>query len=230
VSIGEKIRYNLRPLFGFVLKTLERIGIKPIRYEKMFGLGISGTVEGRQEQEWYNSYHVTNKNRVKFEAQRLADIIKKLSPKSVLELGCGFGYMLNVVQKSTGAKCTGVDMQKNAITLGEKLYPKLNLICDNCSDYRPKNNFDVVMTSSFLAYTNKKTTKICIDSCAPVTKYFVICETVGRHLTNRQYMLAVSGYNYHNYDKMMEHNGFSKVAEILPEGDDIRTILVYEKN
>ena len=67
----------------------------------------------RQKHESKNPIQQALLSRFKGEAVRLA---KRVAPATVLEVGCGEGYMLDVVERAgLGAELTGVDISEPAI-------------------------------------------------------------------------------------------------------------------
>lgn len=52
----------------------------------------------------------------------------KLQPQSILDVGCGEGFILEKLrEKKIGKKLTGIDFSKRAIEIGKKLHPCLSL-------------------------------------------------------------------------------------------------------
>jgi ubiquinone/menaquinone biosynthesis C-methylase UbiE len=63
-------------------------------------------------------------------ADPCVDVIEKyrISPKSILEIGCSSGYRLNALSKAfNNCKCTGIDASNKAIIDGRKHYSQLDL-------------------------------------------------------------------------------------------------------
>ncbi|WP_109299871.1 bifunctional 2-polyprenyl-6-hydroxyphenol methylase/3-demethylubiquinol 3-O-methyltransferase UbiG [Aquimarina sp. AU474] len=84
----------------------------------------------------------------KYELKALGNV----SGKSILHLQCHFGQD-TLSWSRMGAKCTGVDISENAITLAKELNSELeldaNFVCCNVLDTSLyiKNQFDIVFTS-----------------------------------------------------------------------------------
>lgn len=55
-----------------------------------------------------------------FLQKNLVDTINKLSPKTIVDLGCGEGYYTDAVQTGTGAQTYGIDISKAAVKYAAK--------------------------------------------------------------------------------------------------------------
>src|SRR5260221_10750543 len=56
------------------------------------------------------------------------DIIKKINPDKILDVGCGEGYTLEKLRKKgIGKKLEGIEYLQEAIDLGHKLHPNIKI-------------------------------------------------------------------------------------------------------
>jgi trans-aconitate methyltransferase len=219
-----------RSVLGFGLRVAEGMGIGAKKYECLYDLETDKLVNGKASSAWLGSYYGDNKFVIKKRSVRLAREIAKLRPKTILELGCGFGYVLNEVSKKTHVECNGIDMQKNAIALGSGMFPGIKLEVANCLKHVPDKKYDVVFTSSFFSYTNEAIARKCIERYARFAKTIVICEVVAKNLNCGQYFETRISNRNHDYYSMLKKAGFDVIKEIKPDSIDCRTILIARKH
>lgn len=100
--------------------------------------------------------------------------IKNLKIESVLDVGCGEGFTLNKLKENNiGKKHEGVDYAKEAIVIGSKLYPKLNLHQGNIYDLKYKDNsFDLVICSEVLEHLENP--QKALKELARVSKKYLV--------------------------------------------------------
>lgn len=78
----------------------------------------------------------------------------KLRPRSILDVGCGEGFILEKLRESKiGEELVGIDFSKDAIQIGKGLHPKLSLKVGSIYDipFKP-NSFDLVICSEVLEH------------------------------------------------------------------------------
>jgi SAM-dependent methyltransferase len=100
------------------------------------------------------NYKANNKiyNREYF---KIVDLIKttKITPKNILEIGCGTGIKLDFMRKElkTLKNCIGIDLSKKAIKYGKKNFTSIKLYKMSSLDiYKIKKKFDLVICGFFL--------------------------------------------------------------------------------
>jgi len=81
-------------------------------------------------------------------------VLKPIDVKKVLDVGCGEGFTLNKFQEEgIGEKLTGIDYSDDALELGAKIYPQLELKKGDIYDIKEKNNsYDLVIATEVLEH------------------------------------------------------------------------------
>lgn len=100
----------------------------------------------------------------------LLKIIKRENPKSILDVGCGEGFTLDMLQKNKiGKKIIGIDNSKESIRIGKILFPKVKI--EHASIYDipfPDNSFDLVICTEVLEHL--KTPSLAIEEVKRVSR------------------------------------------------------------
>lgn len=82
---------------------------------------------------------------------KIADFIKFHIPpgKSVLEIGCGTGFLLNALSPQKGV---GIDISNEMIRISSEKYPHLKFINADVLDYELEDKFDYIVISDTICY------------------------------------------------------------------------------
>ncbi len=79
--------------------------------------------------------------------------LKKLSPKSILELGAGFGRISTLLDKLTNVDFTLVDINKKAVGILEKKFPRRKIIEKEVNDFSfEKDKYDLIVAVELLVH------------------------------------------------------------------------------
>ena len=100
-------------------------------------------------------------NKVHPHRRVLVELIHDFKPKSVLELGCGYGQNLfNIKTAMPSVSVTGIDIDETRIKEGIETY-KIDLsVGDILKVDFPKDSFDVVMTDAVYLMINMTTDEV----------------------------------------------------------------------
>lgn len=103
-----------------------------------------------------NKYFARNKDFYSNNSKNyiISDLFRttKIAPKSILEIGCANGIMLDQYQKQSNAKfCHGIDLSPKAIKDGKKRFKNIKLsVLSSLKIDRIKNNYDLIVCGFFL--------------------------------------------------------------------------------
>lgn len=80
--------------------------------------------------------------------------VKRLSPRTILDAGCGEGFTLEKLRENNiGQTLTGIDFSESAIQIGHKVHPQLILKKGSIYEIPFKTNqFDLVMCTEVLEH------------------------------------------------------------------------------
>lgn len=86
--------------------------------------------------------------------QTLIREVDKVHPQSILDVGCGEGFILeNLRQKKIGKELTGIDFSAHAIEIGKKLHPKISIQHGNIYNLPfPADSFDLIICCEVLEH------------------------------------------------------------------------------
>lgn len=131
---------------------------------------------------------------------------------NILDVGCGYGRILNELYRNGFKNLTGVDFSEEMIKRGLKLYPHLNLIKNNGDDLPfPDNEFDAVILVGVLTsnITNKEQENLIKEISRVLKKNGVFYVS--------DFLLNNDERNLKRYAKYKDEYGIYGVFK-LPEG------------
>lgn len=122
------------------------------------------------QNEYWNSVAEEKKFTTVLDAELFSKYVAKGS--AILDVGCGYGRILNELAESGFTDLTGVDSAENMIKRGLREYPNLNLIANpDGSMPFPDNSFDAVILFGVLTCVpNNESQKSLLESIKRVLK------------------------------------------------------------
>lgn len=75
------------------------------------------------------------------------NILKNISGKKVLDIGCGFGSLVNFLQnQDPSLEVLGIDQHEPSVTAGQQRFPKANIhLSSGPLDEMPEQSFDTII-------------------------------------------------------------------------------------
>ncbi len=155
------------------------------------------------------------------------DLLNFLKPKrgeKILDLGCGTGYLTNLIAES-GADVTGIDSSEEMINLAKQNYPTLKFELMNAADFNFNEKFDAVFSNAVLHWVLKKEEAVsCVYKNFKKGGRFILemggKENVKKVISILRKVLAENGFKSNSelamwyfpsigeYSSLLENNGF----------------------
>lgn len=158
--------------------------------------------------------------RHKFEA---GIIKKKVKGKSVLEIGCWTGQILSVFENE--AKCTGLDIDKDAISFAKKYRKGFYVLGSALKLPFKKETFDVVIMSHLLEHLPLGSENIAISEAARVLKKrgLLALSVPSSHILSvimdpAYFLLGHRHYSQKQLMSLLKENNF-KIEKIISYGN-----------
>lgn len=134
----------------------------------------------------------------------MVDYIHSLNPEKVLEVGCGYGRVLVMLNKDI--ELIGIDFSPEMLEKGKeycKDYPNITLLEMDAKDIRfPDNSFDVVYTDGALQHIPEKEIEKAISEIKRVSKGVVLIKEIDtRKLTITQRLIPKWHEVFRSYEK-----------------------------
>jgi SAM-dependent methyltransferase len=144
-----------------------------------------------------------NKSYTSQRSKYLYGLLKKYKipvTSKILEIGCNCCRNLNYIYSKGYTKLTGIEINKNAVELKKKLFPKLkaNIINSSIEDYilyLNDNKFDVIFTMAVIQH-------IHLDSNW-------IFEHIAR--INKKWLIIIELDLYRNYESIFTNLGYEQI-------------------
>ena len=142
----------------------------------------------------------------------ISSVLKELPNwLSLVEVGCGAGANLqNIIKNIPGKQLGGIDINPDAIVEANKKFQNGYFkVCSADDIMMSDNSADVVLSDMCLIYFGSKEIKKVVKEIKRIArKYVVLCEFHSKSWWNRMALKINTGYNAHNYKKLLENEGF----------------------
>lgn len=116
--------------------------------------------------------------------------VSELGVKSMLDVGCGLGYVMQYFQKA-GVETFGVDGSPSAIQKNIMPADRLTKHDFNSGAWKPERGFDLIWSSEFVEHVEQQYEPNFFETFKAASKYLLITFAVpgqgGHHHVNEQY-------------------------------------------
>ena len=168
----------------------------------------------KNQQEYWNSVAETKNFPTPFQIELFSEYVEKRG--RILDVGCGYGRVLNELHEAGFKELYGVDFSSGMIARGKRLYPELNLAV-NEDEKLPfaDNSFDAVLLIAVLTcVVRDEEQRKMLNEIKRVLKDDGI-------LYVNDFLLNNDDRNIERYENFSEKYGAYGVFE-LPEGAVVR--------
>ncbi len=156
-------------------------------------------------------------------------ILRPLEVDSILDVGCGEGFTLDKFKKEgIGKKLSGIDYSDDALELGAKIYPDLDLKKGDIYDIKAKeNSFDLVMATEVLEHLDDPN-KALKELIRVSRKYIMLSVPnepffIGANFLRGKYLKSFGNHPEHinhwtfiGFEKFLKKNGLKIVESKHP--------------
>lgn len=164
--------------------------------------------------EWADRFAKHHYQRELHESNRwLLEHVREAHPAEVLEVGCGFGRNLKMLQDGLGYPCRllGADLSMRLLRIGrEDLGPAVPLICSDVNRLPlPDRAFETVVTHGLLMHVPPGDVRTAIRELLRVTRQTLWCiEEQVLTPTARGTSFSINEYTFaHNYPALFKELG-----------------------
>lgn len=153
----------------------------------------------------------------------IVGVLKSFNWMSLIEIGCATGpNLVNIVTSMPGKQVGGIDVSKEAIEKAEQIF-KGGYFCVGSADdiMMSDKSTDVVLSDACLIYVSPKDIKKYIHEIKRIARSYVIfCEFSHKSWWQRLKLRIKTGYNAHDYKKLLEAEGFYDIATYKLKKED----------
>lgn len=160
---------------------------------------------------------------------KVYSFLKPLKIESILDVGCGEGITLdNFKKKGIGKKLYGIDYSDEALKIGKKIYPDLNLKKGDIYAIKEKDNsYDLVMATEVLEHLEDpekalneliRVSKKYVLLSVPNEPFFIVANFLrGKYLKNfGNHPEHINHWTFISFRNFLKNNGLKIKKEAHP--------------
>ena len=145
----------------------------------------------------------------------LLEVVKKIKPESILEVGCGFGKNMDFLNKNLShpTKLFGLDISESMVKKAKVFVPdNASFACGDILNLPfPDNSFDLVFTHGTLMHISSDNLSTAILELRRIAKkgIIIIEEVLWNSIEQQKNITQLNEYTFiHDYEKIFQDLGF----------------------
>lgn len=196
-----------------------------IKFMPFLGLRLRSTKKHKKywanrKIDWQKAYLETWNHPHRFV---ISNLLKMVPWLSLVEVGCGPGpNLVNIVKTIQNRQVGGIDINPEAIELARKTFPGGMFKVGTGDDVMLSDkSTDVVLSDMHLIYVGPREIKKYLGEIKRIARnYVVLSEFHSTSFWQRLWVRLTTGYNAHNYKKLLDKMGFYDVMMYKMKPED----------
>jgi len=136
------------------------------------------------------------------------NILKKIKFNTVLDAGCGIGFMLNCIKKYFNpVSLTGIDISEEAINICKSIYPNYIFYVKDLQKESLNQKFDLIICMDVIEHIENDS-EFLKNISSMCNKYFLISTLLGRMRNFEKSIGHFRNYNKDELVRLLESQGF----------------------